>query len=63
MAAYLQIQLSLDFYMEANNINPAQTAPKETVLSGLIFIAIWATLLHDQMREQITKFVARGLRV
>ena len=28
-AAYNQVQFRLDFFMDANNMNPGQTAPKE----------------------------------
>ena len=28
-AAYIQVHFRLDFFMEANNMNPYQTAPKE----------------------------------
>ena len=34
-AAYIQVHFRLDFFMEANNAIPDQTAPKVAVWSGL----------------------------
>ena len=42
-AAYIQVHFRLDFFMEANNINPDHTAPKGAVWSGFILFAILAT--------------------
>ena len=39
-AAYIQMQLGLDFFMEANNVNLDQTAPKEAIWPGLILFEI-----------------------
>ena len=39
-AAYIQMYLLLDFIMEANNMNPDQTAPFGAVWSGFILFAI-----------------------
>ena len=31
LAAYIQVHFRLEFFMEANNMNPDQTAPKGSV--------------------------------
>ena len=55
-AAYIQVHFRQDFFMEANNMNPDQTAPKGG--SSLIWVDIVcniATSEHKQMRVQTTK--------
>ena len=47
--------LQNNFIIDANTINPDQTATK----SGFILLAKLATKLHKQMREQ-TAFVVNG---
>ena len=39
-AAYIQMHFRIDFFMEANNVNLDQTAPKEAIWSGPIKFAI-----------------------
>ena len=41
----------LDFFMEAINMNPDQTAPKGADWSGSIWFALLATLEHTQTRR------------
>ena len=45
------------FVMEANTMNPDQTAPKGAVWSGSILFAIKIIKVHKQMREQTTIIV------
>ena len=42
---YIQVHFSLDFFVDANNMNPDQTPPKEEegVWSGSILFAIKPT--------------------
>ena len=49
-AAYIQVHFRLDVFMEVNNINPDQTAPKGAVRSGFILFEILATPDHKQRR-------------
>ena len=37
--AYIQVHFRQDFFMETNNMNPDQTAPKGAVWSGFIVFA------------------------
>ena len=53
-AAYIQVQLSLEFSMEANSMNPDQTAPS-TVWSSLIWVHIVFYNMHGSR-----KFCQRG---
>ena len=39
-AAYIQVLFRLDFNMEANTMNPDQTAPLRAVQAGSILFAI-----------------------
>ena len=49
------------FIIEANTMNPDQTAPKGAVWSGSLLFAILATKVHiKQMRMQTTTVVLDG---
>ena len=61
--AYIQVHFRLDFFMEANNMNHDQAAPKGAVWSGSILFAIVATLEYKQMSEQMTNVMTGGLSV
>ena len=39
-AEHIQVHFRLDFYMEANNMNPDQTAPEGAVWFGSILLAV-----------------------
>ena len=53
MAAYIQVQFTLDFFMKANNMNPDQTASKEQ--SDLGPICVQYRLLKDISRRRSNK--------
>ena len=61
-AAYIQVCFRLDFFKEANNTNPYQTAPEG---AGSILFAIQAFEPKDISRqeEQMTKVVTDRLRL
>ena len=54
-AAYILVQFKLDFFMEENNMNPDQTAPKEQQIftrlyvSKLIFTSAAFILVHFKL--------------
>ena len=45
--------------LEANSVNPDQAA-KGVVLYRFMLFALYATKVHEQMREQIAKLLNRG---
>ena len=51
------------FTLEANTMNPDQTAPKGAVLSGSILFAIYATKVLRRMREQTVNVMNSVKRV
>ena len=42
-AAYIQVHFRLDFFMEANNMNPDKTAPLRSSLIWVHIVCIQAT--------------------
>ena len=60
-AAYIQVHFRLYFIVEANTMNPEQTAPLGAVRSGSILFAI--RLENMVMEEQTTKVVTGGKSV
>ena len=53
-AAYIQVRFRLDFIMEANNVNPDQTAPKErSDLSTLLQYRPQRYISRRESRRQV----------
>ena len=50
-AAYIQVHFRLDYFMEANNINPDETAPSWAVWFGSMLFAIFR-LPKNTSREE-----------
>ena len=49
------------FTMDKNTMNPNQNAPKGAVWSRSILLAIYATNVNKQMREQMTIVLKREI--
>ena len=54
-AAYIQVQFTLDFFMESNNMTPDQTAPKEQSDLGPICVPYRLPKNISKRKEQTKK--------
>ena len=62
-AVYIQVHFRLDFFMEANNMDPGQTAPWEQSDLGPYCLQYRLLKSISRQEEQTTKVVTDGLRV
>ena len=62
-APYIQVHFSIDFYMEAINMNPDQTAPLDQSELSSYCLQYRLSKNKSRQEEQTTTVVTGGLRV